>query len=118
MTTRSDGFLQTSPVAVGLNASGQVVVSSRETAMKVKNLSRRPRATFCVLSDAFYGEWIQIEGPVKILHLPDAMEPLVEYYRSVVGEHPDWDRYRAEMVEERRVLLVTDIERAGPDVAG
>ena len=72
----------------------------------------------CVLPDSFFGRWIQVEGRAEILELPAAMEPLVEYYRGVAGEHPDWDDYRAAMVRERRVLIRIDITRAGPDVSG
>lgn len=95
-----------------------MVISSRETAVKVKNLRRDPRASLCVFSDGFYGDWVQLDGSASILALPDAMEPLVEYYRSLSGEHPDWDEYRAAMTRDRRVLVRLTVERAGPDVAG
>ena len=117
-TLRRDGTPQMSPVAVAVDAQGRVVVSSRETAYKVKNLRRDPRAWLCVFPDAFYGRWVQVEGEVQVLSLPEAMEPLVEYYRSVAGEHPDWEEYRAAMVAEQRCLIVLEPTRAGPDVAG
>jgi PPOX class probable F420-dependent enzyme len=117
-TTRRDGRPQLSPVAVGVDGDDRVVISTRETAMKVKNLRRDPYASLCVFADGFYGEWLQVEGPVEILSLPDAMEPLVEYYRSLSGEHPDWEDYRAAMQRDQRVLLRIRVERAGPDVAG
>jgi PPOX class probable F420-dependent enzyme len=118
-TTRRDGRPQLSPVDVTVNAAGQVVLSSRQTAMKVKNLRREPYASVCVFTDGFYGPWCQIEGPAHIVELPEAMEPLVDYYRRAAGkEHPDWDEYREAMVREQRVLVTIDVERTGPSVSG
>jgi PPOX class probable F420-dependent enzyme len=118
-TTRSDGGVQMSPLVVGVDDDGTLVVSSRETAMKVRNLARRPWASLCVFPDSFFGgRWVQVEGPVAIEHLPEAMEGLVRYYRGVAGEHPDWDDYRRAMAEERRVLLRMRVERAGPSREG
>ena len=110
--------LQTSPVTVGIDGKGRVVVSSRETAYKVKNLRRDPRTTLCVMNDGFFGEWIQIEGRAEIVELPEAMEGLVDYYRRISGEHPDWDDYRAAMEKEKRLIIRVTIERAGPDRSG
>jgi PPOX class probable F420-dependent enzyme len=117
-TTRADGEPQLSPVAAGVDGDGTVVVSTRETAVKTKNLRRRPRASLAVLSDGFFGEWVQVEGPVEIVSLPEAMDGLVDYYRQLSGEHPDWNEYRAAMESERRVLLRLTVERAGPTVSG
>ena len=118
VTRRAGGDPQLSPVLCALDAAGRVTVSTRETAMKVKNLRRDPRVSLCVLNDRFFGEWIQIDGTAEVVSLPEAMELLVEYYRSLAGEHPDWDDYRAAMERERRVLVRIDIERAGPDRSG
>jgi PPOX class probable F420-dependent enzyme len=104
-TTRRDGTPQLSPVTVAVDDDGRVVISSRETAVKVKNLRRTPTAWLCVLSDRFYGPWVQLEGRVAIVSLPDAMEPLVDYYRRLAGEHDDWDDYRAAMVRDRRAVV-------------
>lgn len=117
-TIRQDGTPQLSPVSATVDATGRVVVSSRETAMKTRNLRRDPRAWLCVMSDKFWGPWVQVEASVEIVSLPEAMEPLVEYYRSISGEHQDWDDYRAAMDRERRVLLRLELTRAGPDVSG
>jgi PPOX class probable F420-dependent enzyme len=117
-TTRADGEPQLSPVAAGVDDEGAVVVSTRRTAVKTKNLRRRPRAALVVMSDAFFGNWVQVEGPVEIVALPEAMEGLIAYYRQLSGEHPDWEDYRAAMEREQRVLLRLTIERAGPDVSG
>lgn len=117
-TTRADGRAQLSPIVASVNAEGLVAISSRETAVKVKNLRRDPYASLCVVNDGFFGEWVQIEGPAAVLSLPDAMEPLVEYYRSLSGEHPDWADYRAAMERDRRVLILVRPGRAGPNVSG
>ena len=117
-TARSDGRPQLSPVTVGLGADGRVLISTRETAIKTKNLTRDPRASLCVFTDRFFGEWIQAEGTAEIIALPDAMDLLVDYYRTVSGEHPDWDDYRAAMRRDRRVIAAIALTRAGPDQSG
>jgi len=117
-TYRRDGHAQMSPIAAGLAEDGCVVVSSRETAFKVKNLRRDPRVSLCVFPDSWYGSWIQIDGTAEVVSLPAAMDLLVDYYRRVAGEHPDWDDYRAAMEREQRVAIRIAIERAGPDRAG
>ena len=117
-TMRRDATPQLSPVTVAVDDDGRVVISSRETAVKVKNLRRTPTAWLCVLSDRFYGPWVQIEGRVDIVSLPEAMEPLVDYYRRLAGEHEDWDDYRAAMRREQRCAVRLDLTRAGPDVSG
>jgi PPOX class probable F420-dependent enzyme len=117
-TTRSDGRPQLSPVTCTVDDEGRVLVSTRETALKTRNLRRRPHASLCVFTDNFFGEWVQVEGDVEIISLPEAMDLLVDYYRRISGEHPDWDDYRAAMEREKRVLLRITIARAGPDVSG
>ena len=117
-TTRSDGRPQLSPVTVGVDAEGRILVSTRETAIKAKNLARDPRASVCVLNDAFFGEWVQAEGTAEIVHLPEAMDLLEDYYRGISGEHPDWDDYREAMRRECRVMVRITITRAGPDASG
>lgn len=117
-TLRTDGQPQMSPVLVAVDADRNVVISSRQTAYKVHNLRRNPQAYVCVLPDGFYGRWVQIEGRATVVDLPDAMEPLVDYYRRANGEHPNWADYRAAMVRERRVLIRIEPTRAGPDRSG
>ena len=118
-TRRRDGAPQMSIVACNVDGDGRVVVSTRETAVKTKNVQRDPRVSICVLpDDGWAGPWIQVDGTAEVLSLPEAMEPLVDYYRTTAGEHPDWDDYRAAMERERRVLLRVTLERAGPDTAG
>jgi PPOX class probable F420-dependent enzyme len=117
-TFRSDGLPQLSPVTVGVGDDGRVLISTRETAMKTKNLARDPRASLCVMNDGFFGEWVQAEGEAEIVHLPAAMDLLIDYYRRVSGEHPDWDDYRQAMVRDQRVIVAITLTRAGPDRSG
>ena len=117
-TRRANGGPQLSPVVCGVDAGGRVTVSTRETALKVKNMRRDSRVSLCVINDGFFGDWIQVDGTAEIVSLPEAMELLVDYYRSLAGEHPDWDEYRASMGRDRRVLVRVELERAGPDRSG
>lgn len=117
-TYRRDGQAQLSPVVAAVDDESRVVVSTREGAMKTLNVRRNPRAALCVLNDGFYGEWHTVEGTVEVVSLPEAMEPLVDYYRRVSGEHPDWPDYRDAMVRERRVLLRITVDRSGPTTSG
>ena len=114
ITRRSGGGLQTSPVLVGVDAEGKLVISTREGAYKTRNLRRDPTVVLCVLSDAFFGRWMQIEGTAQIVSLPEAMAGLVDYYRRISGEHPDWDDYRRAMHHDQRVLVRVWIDAAGP----
>jgi PPOX class probable F420-dependent enzyme len=117
-TARDDGLPQLSPVLCAVDAAGRVIISTRETAVKTRNIRRRPFALVCAFSDSFYGDWVQVEGPAEVISLPDAMEQLVEYYRLISGEHPDWADYRAAMIRDRRCVVRIDITRAGPDTSG
>ncbi len=117
-TVRADGRPQLSPVTVAVDAAGRVLISTRETAVKTRNLRRDPRASLCVFTDGFFGPWVQVEGDAEVISLPGAMDQLVEYYRLAAGEHPDWDEYRAAMVADRRCVLRIEITRAGPDISG
>jgi PPOX class probable F420-dependent enzyme len=114
VTRRRGGGLQTSPVLVGVDDEDKVVISTREGAYKTRNLRRDPTAVLCVLSDNFFGPWIQIEGTAQIVSLPEAMDGLVDYYRRISGEHPDWDDYRRAMQHDQRVLIRVSIDKAGP----
>jgi len=118
LATRSSSRIQQSPVLVGVDDEGLLTVSSRETAFKTRNLRADPWAQLCVLNDGFFGDWIYVEGSAQVLSLPEAMEPLVEYYRGISGEADDWDGYRAGMERERRVILRITPTRAGPDRQG
>jgi PPOX class probable F420-dependent enzyme len=105
-------------VGAGIDDEGRVEISSRTTAMKVKNLRRDPRISLCLLNSGFYGAWGQVEGIAEIVDQPEALDLLVDYYRRIAGEHPDWDEYRQAMIDEKRVLVRFAIDRAGPTVEG
>jgi len=107
-----------SPITVGVDAEGNAIVSSRETAFKVKHLRRDPRVWLCSLTRQFYGDWLLVKGRATVVALPEAMDGLIEYYRGISGEHPDWDDYRRAMEQDRRVLIRIAIEEAGPQRQG
>lgn len=111
-TFRRDGRPQLSPVLVGADEQGRVIISTREVTAKARNLRRDRRVAACVLADQFWGPWVQVEGEADVVSLPEAMEPLVEYYRGISGEHPDWDDYRAAMQRDRRCLIRFAVARA------
>lgn len=118
VTRRSDDRLQTSPVITTVDDEGRALISSRETAYKVKNLRRDPRATLCGFTDNFFGDWVQVEGTAEIVSLPEAMDLLIDYYRRISGEHPNWAEYREAMTQEQRVMVRIAIDDAGPDRSG
>ncbi len=118
VTRHPSGELQQTPVNIGLDGEGRGIVSSRETAFKTRNIRADPRVSLCVMNDGFFGKWIQIDGSAEVLSLPEALEPLVDYYKRTYGEHPDWEEYRVAMGREQRVLLRVTIARAGPDKRG
>ena len=107
-----------SPIVAALDDDGRILISSRETAYKTKNARRDPHVSLCFINEGFFGEWIQVDGTAEIVPLPDAMELLVDYYRRLSGEHPDWDDYRAAMEREKRLIIRVSIDRAGPDRSG
>jgi len=117
-TRRAGGRIQQSPVLVNVDGEGRAIISSRETAYKVRNLRRDPWAQACVFTDRFFGQWLFVEGSAQVLSLPEAMDPLIDYYKRFPDENPDWDDYRARMERERRVLIRIELERAGPDRQG
>jgi PPOX class probable F420-dependent enzyme len=117
-TRRRDGSVQLSPITCGVDDDGRVIISTRATAVKTKNMRRDPSVALCIVSDGFYGEWVQIDGTAEVVELPEAMDGLVDYYRRISGEHPDWDDYRAAMERDQRVLIRITPERAGPNVSG
>lgn len=118
LTHRRDGSPQMSPVVVTVDDDGRAMVSTRETAVKRRNLARDPRTSLCVFTEEFFGPWVRIDGRADVVGLPRAMDLLVDYYRRIQGEHDDWEAYREAMREEQRVVVLIDIERAGPDVSG
>ncbi|GAA2602283.1 TIGR03618 family F420-dependent PPOX class oxidoreductase [Winogradskya consettensis] len=118
MTTRKDGRPQSSPNTCGVDTEGRVVISTYPERAKVANIRRDPRVTVCILSDDFGGEWVQLDGVAEVLDLPEALEPLVEYFRVIAGEHSDWDEYRQAMREQGKALIRITVESWGPIARG
>ena len=118
ITTRADGTPQASPVTGGVDGTGRIVVSSYPERAKSHNLRRDPRCSVLVLSDDFSGAWVQLDGEGEVLDLPEALEPLVEYFRVISGEHPDWDEYREAMRKQGKALLRIRPTRWGPVATG
>jgi PPOX class probable F420-dependent enzyme len=118
-TRRKNGGLQMSPVTCGLDSEGRAVISSRETAYKVNNLRRDPRAALCVFTANFHGGgWAQINGTAEIISLPQALDTLVYLQRQVYGEHKSWPEFHDRMAREKRVIIRISIESYGPKVRG
>jgi PPOX class probable F420-dependent enzyme len=117
-TARNDGSIQMSPVTCGVGVGGSVLIASYPERAKVRNLRLRPQAALCVLSDSFGDAWVQLSGQATVIDLPDALDGLVDYFRSISGEHPDWDEYRRAMVTQDKVLLEIHIQRWGPISTG
>lgn len=117
-TFRAGESLQTSPVTGGVDSEGRIVVATYPQRAKTANIRHRPRASVVVLSDDFTGPYVQVDGHAEVVDLPDALEPLVEYFRSVAGEHPDWDEYRQAMLDQRKCLIRVTPQRWGPVATG
>jgi PPOX class probable F420-dependent enzyme len=118
ITTRRDGRPQASPVTCGVDEAGRIVIATYPERAKTVNARRDPRVSLLFLSDDFGDEWVQVDGAAEVLDMPDAIEPLVDYFRSISGEHPDWDEYRAAMVKQGKSLLRITPERWGPVATG
>ena len=118
VTTRADGRPQLSPVTGGVDTDGRIVISSYPQRAKSRNARRDPRVSVLVLSDNFGDAWVQIDGSAEVIDLPDAVEPLVEYFRCISGEHPDWAEYRAAMVRQGKCLIRVTLENWGPIATG
>ena len=116
-TRRRDGSPQMSPVTLAV-VDNEIIMSTRETAIKTWNLRRDPVSWLCVFPDKWLGRWVQLQCRAEIVSLPDAMDLLVNYYRTLSGEHPDWDDYRRAMTEDQRCMVKFEIEAAGPDIQG
>jgi len=113
-TQRHDGTPQMSPVTMGVDPDGTILVASYPERAKVRHLRLRPQAALCVLSDAFNGAWVQVSGPTTVTDLPEALDGLVTYFRSISGEHPDWREYRQAMIDQGKVLIRLVPDKWGP----
>lgn len=118
VTSRRDGAPQLSPVTAGVDGQDRVVIATYPERAKVHNLRRDPRASILVLSDDFGDAWVQLDGTAEVLDLPEAVEPLVEYFRVIAGEHPDFDEYRQAMRDQGKCLIRISIDRWGPIATG
>jgi PPOX class probable F420-dependent enzyme len=118
MTTRSDGRPQSSPVSCGVDGAGRLVISTYPERVKARNARRDPQVSVCMLSDDWNGPYVHLDGTAEVLDLPEALEPLVEYFRSLSGEHPDWDEYREAMQRQGKSLIRIAIDRWGPIATG
>jgi PPOX class probable F420-dependent enzyme len=118
MTTRKDGRPQASPVTCGVDEQGRIVIATYPERAKTMNARRDPRVSVLFLSDDFGDEWVQVDGTAEVLDVPDAVEPLVDYFRSISGEHSDWGEYRRAMVKQDKSLLRVTPERWGPIATG
>jgi PPOX class probable F420-dependent enzyme len=117
-TFRADGSVQSSPVSAGVDEAGRIVIASYPQRAKSANIRRTPRASVMVLSDDFHDAYVQVDGDAEVIDLPDAVEPLVDYYRSIAGEHPDWAEYRQAMVDQGKCLIRVTPQRWGPVATG
>jgi PPOX class probable F420-dependent enzyme len=118
VTTRANGGPQLSPVTGGVDESGRIVISTYPERAKVANVRRTGVASVLVLSDEWNGPWVQVDGDAEVLDLPEALEPLVDYYRAISGEHPDWDEYREAMRRQGKALVRITPSSWGPVATG
>ena len=116
-TRRRDGSPQMSPVNIAV-VDEEIIMSTRETAIKTWNMRRDPISWLCVFPDKWLGRWVQLQCRAEIVSLPAAMDLLVSYYRTLSGEHPDWDDYKRAMLDDQRCIIKFEIEAAGPDIQG
>ncbi|MFF4473901.1 PPOX class F420-dependent oxidoreductase [Streptomyces sp. NPDC001599] len=118
LTRRTDGSPQGSPLTCGVDDAGRIVVSTYPERAKTRNARRDPRVSLLVLSDEWNGPWVQIDGTAEVIDAPDSVEPLVEYFRNISGEHPDWDEYRQAMVKQGKSIVRVTPEKWGPVATG
>ncbi|WP_435193201.1 PPOX class F420-dependent oxidoreductase [Streptomyces sp. NRRL F-5630] len=118
LTRRADGSPQGSPLTCGVDDSGRIVVSTYPERAKTRNARRDPRVSVLVLSDDFGGPWVQVDGTAEVIDAPDSVEPLVEYFRNISGEHPDWDEYRVAMLKQGKSIIRVTPTRWGPVATG
>lgn len=118
ITRRADGSPQASPLTCGVDDSGRIVVSTYPERAKTRNARRDPRVSVLVLSDDWNGPWVQVDGDAEVIDAPDSVEPLVEYFRNISGEHPDWDEYRAAMIKQGKSLIRVTPRHWGPIATG
>ena len=117
-TARRDGRPQISPVSGGIDAEGRIVISTYPTRAKTRNAEKDARVSGLVLSDDWNGPWVQVDGDAEVLHMPEAVDGLVDYFRCIAGEHPNWDEYREAMQVQDKSLIRITPTRWGPIATG
>lgn len=116
---KRDGWPQITLVTPGIDPEGRVIITSRGTTYKLKNIRRDPKVSMLIMGEQFSGSnYVQLHGIAEIISQPEAMDLLIYWYRQLRGEHKDWDEYRARMKEEQRAVIRITIEKVGPDVRG
>ena len=118
LTTRADGSVQGSPVTGGVDEQGRIVISTYPERAKATNVARAGTASVVVLSDEFNAAWVQVDGDAELITPPDAVEPLVDYFRAISGEHSDWDEYRQAMRDQGKALIRITPTRWSPIATG
>ena len=118
LTTRDSGAPQISPVSGGVDDQGRIVIATSPGRAKTTNAKKRPQVSVCVISDEWNGPWVQVDGTAEVLDMPDAEDGLVDYFRSISGEHPDWDEYRAAMRLQNKSLIRVTPTSWGPIATG
>ena len=118
ITQRAGGRPQASPVTCGVDGDGRIVVSTYPERAKTRNARRNPQVSVLVLSDDFGGAWVQVDGDAEVIDMPEAADALVDYYRAIAGEHPDWDEYRQAMTRQGKSLLRITPRAWGPVATG
>ncbi|WP_232675988.1 PPOX class F420-dependent oxidoreductase [Nocardioides sp. R-C-SC26] len=118
LTRRASGGVQMSPVTGGVDQHGRFVISTYPERAKAVNARRDPEVSVLVLSDEFDDAWVQVDGTAEVIDMPEAVEPLVDYYRCIAGEHSDWDEYRQAMRDQGKSLIRVTPTRSGPIATG
>ncbi|GAA5047142.1 PPOX class F420-dependent oxidoreductase [Nocardia callitridis] len=118
ITTRADGSPQSSPVTCGVDPEGHIVIATYPARAKTRNARRDPKVSLCVLSDEWDGPYVQVDGQAEVLDMPEAADGLVEYFRCISGEHPDWAEYREAMAKQNKSLIRVHIHQWGPIATG
>jgi PPOX class probable F420-dependent enzyme len=117
-TTRGDGRPQMSLVTGGMLPSGRLAIATYPERVKARNVRRNPLVSVGVMGDRFNDAWVQIDGNAEVVDLPAAADVLVEYFRSISGEHSDWDEYRVAMAEQGKCAILIDPVRWSPVSTG
>lgn len=118
VATRASGHPQMSPVTCGLDQQGRLVISTYPERAKTNNVRRNPRVSLCVLSEQWAGPYVQVDGHAQVLDMPAALDGLVDYFRCISGEHPDWQEYREAMARQNKSLIRIEVEHWGPIATG